>query len=74
MTSGSRRRISRDITERGRETADIIRQYLTFVRPAFKRFIAPTKTKADMVFVNNDNNGFDETEYRRLVEKIRSLK
>ena len=68
------RRISRDITERGRETTDIIRQYLTFVRPAYQRYIAPTKEKADVVFPNNGNNGLDEAEYRRLVERIRSLK
>nr|CDS28984.1 uridine kinase protein 1 [Hymenolepis microstoma] len=43
------RRLLRDIRERGRQVNDIIRQYFTFVKPAYDSFIAPSKSRADII-------------------------
>ncbi|VDL21627.1 unnamed protein product [Hymenolepis diminuta] len=43
------RRILRDICERGRQVQDIVRQYFSFVKPAYDSFIAPTKLHADII-------------------------
>lgn len=43
------RRIQRDMNERGREVDRVIRQYLTFVRPAHARHTEPAKLMCDLV-------------------------
>lgn len=43
------RRLRRDITERGRDTEGVIKQYNKFVKPAFEQYIEPTMRLADIV-------------------------
>lgn len=43
------RRLLRDICYRGRQVEDVIRQYQTFVKPAYDKFIAPTMSIADII-------------------------
>jgi uridine kinase len=43
------RRMRRDATERGREVASIITQYLTTVRPMHLEFVEPSKKNADVI-------------------------
>ena len=43
------RRISRDITERGRSVEDVIQQYNTTVRPMHMEHVEPSKHKADFI-------------------------
>jgi uridine kinase len=43
------RRLSRDITERGRTTESVINQYLTTVRPMHLEFVEPSKRYADVI-------------------------
>ncbi|KAM7537656.1 hypothetical protein Aperf_G00000074381 [Anoplocephala perfoliata] len=43
------RRLLRDIYHRGRKVEDVIRQYETFVKPAYDTFIAPTMSVADII-------------------------
>lgn len=50
------RRLLRDIRERGRQVNDIIRQYFSFVKPAYDNFIAPTKSRADIIVPFEDAN------------------
>lgn len=43
------RRLKRDISERGRDLAGVIKQYNKFVKPAFEQYIEPTVQVADIV-------------------------
>lgn len=43
------RRLRRDISERGRDIAGVIKQYNKFVKPAFDQYIQPTMRLADIV-------------------------
>ncbi len=43
------RRLKRDITNRGRDIAGVIKQYNKFVKPAFEQYIEPTVQVADIV-------------------------
>ncbi|MCP4661544.1 MAG: uridine kinase [bacterium] len=44
-----KRRIQRDINERGRDLADILRQYMATVRPMHLDFVEPSKRWADVI-------------------------
>jgi uridine kinase len=43
------RRLQRDITERGRSTDSVIKQYLSTVRPMHLEFVEPSKRYADVI-------------------------
>lgn len=43
------RRLQRDVSQRGRNISGIIKQYNTFVKPAFEQYIEPTVQSADIV-------------------------
>lgn len=43
------RRLQRDITERGRTTENVVRQYLSTVRPMHLEFVEPSKRYADVI-------------------------
>ena len=43
------RRLERDITERGRTTEMVVRQYLSTVRPMHLEFVEPSKRYADVI-------------------------
>lgn len=51
------RRIVRDMKERGRILDSIIHTYLTFVKPSYDKYIAPTKYFADLIINNQLNDG-----------------
>eukprot|EP00767_Chilomastix_cuspidata_P001205 gnl/Chilomastix_cuspidata/1381.p1 GENE.gnl/Chilomastix_cuspidata/1381~~gnl/Chilomastix_cuspidata/1381.p1 ORF type:complete len:254 (-),score=129.89 gnl/Chilomastix_cuspidata/1381:130-891(-) len=50
------RRIQRDVASRGRTVDNVLRQYLTYVKPAHERFIEPCKRYADIVVPRGLNN------------------
>jgi uridine kinase len=50
------RRIQRDITERGRRIEDILRQYMTTVRPMHLEFVEPSKRWADVIVPEGGEN------------------
>ncbi|KAK7878718.1 hypothetical protein WMY93_030957 [Mugilogobius chulae] len=50
------RRLKRDISHRGRDIGGIIKQYNTFVKPAFERYIEPTVQLADIVVPRGGEN------------------
>ena len=50
------RRLTRDISERGRTMESVIEQYLTVVRPMHNQFIEPTKKFADIIIPEGGSN------------------
>lgn len=50
------RRIRRDMTERGREVSDVLRQYMTTVRPMHLEFVEPSKRWADVIVPEGGEN------------------
>lgn len=51
------RRLRRDISERGRDIAGVIKQYNKFVKPAFDQYIQPTMRLADIVVPRGEQAG-----------------
>lgn len=49
-----KRRIIRDANERGYDLDDVLYRYEHHVTPAYKKFIEPSKTWADLVIPNHD--------------------
>ncbi len=50
------RRIRRDLSERGRNVADVLRQYESFVRPMHLEFVEPSKRWADVIVPEGGEN------------------
>jgi len=50
------RRVLRDIEDRGRDLEQVIKQYTTFVKPAFEEFCLPTKKHADVIIPRGAEN------------------
>ncbi len=48
------RRIERDIRERGRTRESVLEQYHSTVLPMAKRYVHPTKDRADIIVTGND--------------------
>lgn len=64
------RRVSRDITERGRTPQEVLNRYIKTLKPMHQQFIEPMKVHADVVIENHQNNPLDLT---KLIDKIKSL-
>jgi uridine kinase len=64
------RRLSRDITERGRSTDSVIQQYLTTVRPMHLEFVEPSKRYADVII---PEGGLNEVAMDMVVARIQAL-
>lgn len=47
------RRLKRDIESRGRSMDDVIKQYLSTVKPMYDAYVAPTKRYADIIIPND---------------------
>jgi len=50
------RRLKRDITERGRDLAGVLKQYTEHVKPAFDTFIQPQMIHADIIVPRGGDN------------------
>ena len=50
------RRIERDINERSRDFSQVVKQYLTTVKPMHEAFVAPSKKYADVIFPTRGRN------------------
>jgi uridine kinase len=50
------RRLQRDLSERGRSVEDVLRQYLSTVRPMHLEFIEPSKRWADIIVPEGAEN------------------
>ncbi len=50
------RRLNRDVNHRGRTRESVVRQYLETVRPMHDRFVAPSKSHADIIIPDGARN------------------
>ncbi len=64
------RRLKRDITERGRTTETVIKQYLGTVRPMHLEFVEPSKRYADVII---PEGGFNEVAMGMVTTRIEAL-
>jgi uridine kinase len=64
------RRLQRDITERGRTTESVIKQYLTTVRPMHLEFVEPSKRYADVII---PEGGFNAAALDMVVARIETM-
>jgi uridine kinase len=64
------RRLQRDISERGRTTESVIKQYLSTVRPMHLEFVEPSKRYADVII---PEGGFNPAALDMVVARIESL-
>jgi uridine kinase len=64
------RRLQRDITERGRTTESVIKQYLRTVRPMHLEFVEPSKRYADVII---PEGGFNEVAMDMVTTRIEAL-
>jgi uridine kinase len=64
------RRLQRDITERGRTTENVIKQYLTTVRPMHMDFVEPSKRYADVII---PEGGFNTVALEMVISRIENL-
>jgi uridine kinase len=64
------RRLQRDIAERDRTMASVIRQYLSTVRPMHQEFVEPSKRYADVII---PEGGFNEVAMEMIAARIRAL-
>lgn len=64
------RRLHRDITERGRTTESVIKQYQSTVRPMHLEFVEPSKRYADIII---PEGGFNTAALDMVVARIQLL-
>lgn len=64
------RRLQRDITERGRSTESVIKQYQSSVRPMHLEFVEPSKRYADVII---PEGGYNIAALDMVVARIETL-
>ena len=64
------RRLQRDITERGRSTESVIKQYQATVRPMHLDFVEPSKRYADVII---PEGGYNAAALEMLAARVLSL-
>ena len=64
------RRLERDITERGRTTESVIKQYQSTVRPMHLEFVEPSKRYADIII---PEGGYNTAALDMVVARIEAL-
>lgn len=64
------RRLQRDITERGRTTESVIKQYKSTVRPMHLEFVEPSKRYADLII---PEGGYNKVAMDTVIASIESL-
>jgi uridine kinase len=63
------RRLQRDISERGRTTESVLKQYQTTVRPMHLEFVEPSKRYADLII---PEGGYNEVALEIVLARIES--
>lgn len=64
------RRMERDIAERARTRASVVKQYLQSVRPMHLEFVEPSKRFADVII---PDGGYNDVAVDMLLAKLRSI-
>ena len=65
-----RRRLARDLAERGRTPASVIAQYEQTVRPMHQQFVEPSRREADLVIADG---GYNEQAVAELIARVKAL-
>ena len=64
------RRLKRDIVERARTLDCVLTQYSKFVRPMYRRFVAPTKRHAHIIIPHGPNKAALEMIISRIISVL----
>lgn len=64
------RRLNRDLTERGRTTENVVKQYMSTVRPMHLEFVEPSKRYADVII---PEGGLNVVAMDMVIARIESL-
>jgi uridine kinase len=64
------RRLTRDVTERGRTVESVIQQYMTTVRPMHLEFVEPSKRYADVIV---PEGGFNRVAMTMIAARLKEL-
>jgi uridine kinase len=64
------RRLERDINERGRTTENVVKQYLSSVRPMHLEFVEPSKRYADVII---PEGGLNTVAMDMVIARIEAL-
>jgi uridine kinase len=64
------RRLTRDVTERGRTVESVIHQYMTTVRPMHLEFVEPSKRYADVIV---PEGGFNRVAMTMIAARLKEL-
>ena len=64
------RRITRDMSERGRSVESVLRQYRTTVKPMHEQFIEPSKKYADLIIPRGGKNTVAIAILKNCLKKI----
>ncbi len=64
------RRLTRDITERGRTTENVIHQYMTTVRPMHLEFVEPSKRYANVII---PEGGLNRVAMDMVIARVETL-
>jgi uridine kinase len=64
------RRMTRDVSERGRSLDSVVDQYLSTVRPMHQQFVEPSKRYADLII---PEGGHNEVAMDMLITKVKAI-
>lgn len=67
-----KRRLKRDVEERGRSKESVIKQFNESVKPMHDIYVEPFKEKVDFIFDNDNDDGLNKDEITRLINMIDS--
>lgn len=67
-----KRRLKRDVEERGRNKESVIKQFNESVKPMHDIYVEPFKEKVDFIFDNDNDDGLNKDEITRLINMIDS--
>ena len=63
-----RRRILRDVKQRGRSLDSVVNQYLSTVKPMHEQFVEPSKRQADVII---PDGGYNRVALDMLIQRVR---
>lgn len=68
-----KRRLARDMKERGRSRESVLHQFDATVQPMHEKYIEPSSKEADIIFINDGDSGLDPHQVESLIQAIIAL-
>ena len=68
-----KRRLKRDLAERGRTKEEVIEQYKSTVQPMYEQFIKPSELNANITIPGEDNDKHIKRLYKDIIEDIKNM-